>query len=172
MLRIKITQSRIFPLTMILAVAAFFIAFSYQHISIGKEPVFFDEPTCVIKASPSVNAKQLVAEKPLGISVARHALPPTTIPSLPLIPPRVINQILPVYPFSALEKGIEGTVVLSVYIGSSGSPVRIERKISSGFEALDEAAENSVSLWKFEPAKRGTQSIGSWFEIPVVFRIK
>ena len=44
---------------------------------------------------------------------------------------------MPVYPVQELEKGIEGTVVLRVFISESGKPGDIQVKMSSGSARLD-----------------------------------
>jgi periplasmic protein TonB len=131
-------------------------------------PVFFDDTTIVTKAAPVARTIDVNA-----IKVAETPMPkPVTIMPLPIIPPKVLFRVMPVYPFQALEKGTEGTVLLSVFIGSSGAPEKIVTKLSSGSSYLDSSAFNAVSQWKFSPAARGVEVLGCWFEVPVSFRIR
>jgi len=153
-----------------IVLAASLILISRPHIAPRTAaPVFTDEVTIVNKATP--------AERSNIVSVSKTAVQPVIKPSIPapippVLPPKVIYKVMPVYPLSALEKGIEGMVILSVYIGASGIPEKIENKISSGSGELDASAVNAVSRWRFDPASRGSQVVDCWFEIPVSFRIK
>jgi len=155
------------PVFILLAASVFIIAKPHLQNS-NALPVFTDEITIVQNTVPVVNSKDSAVSK-----VTAKTMPSPTSPiPLPIIPPKVIHKVIPVYPFKALEKGIEGTVILSVRIGSSGIPGSVDIKHSSGFESLDEAATSAVSQWKFTPATRGNQVIESCFEVPVSFRIK
>lgn len=98
--------------------------------------------------------------------------PKPAVAPLPLIPPRVIFKTLPLYPESALAKGLEGTVLLSVFVSKSGDTGKVEVSNSSGVAELDNAAVSAVSEWKFEAASQGGAAVESWYKIPVTFKIK
>src|SRR3989339_799437 len=102
-------------------------------------------------------------------AVSAPAPMPTAVAPLPIFPPKVIYSILPQYPASALLQGLEGTTLLSVYVGLNGAAERVEVKTSSGLAALDEAAAAAVAQWKFNPATQGSAAIASCFEVPVRF---
>ncbi|MEM4204372.1 MAG: energy transducer TonB [Candidatus Methanomethylicaceae archaeon] len=133
--------------------------------TIGVEKVFRAEGA--LKAKKVAFAKASMAK---GV-VAPLPTPKVTAP-LPIIPPSVTFKVLPTYPVSALERGLEGTVILSIYVGLNGQPERIETKVSSGVQELDEVAIGAVSQWRFSPATQGGQAIASWYEIPVRFEVK
>ena len=96
---------------------------------------------------------------------------PQVMAPLPIVPPAIAFKVLPVYPSSALENNLAGTVLLSVYVGASGQTEKIETKTSSGVAELDEAARAAVTQWKFSPAMQGSAGLASWFEVPVRFEI-
>jgi protein TonB len=48
--------------------------------------------------------------------------------------------------------------------------VMIER--SAGHPDLDRAAADAVRRWRFEPARRGTEAVPMWLELPVEFRLR
>ncbi len=91
---------------------------------------------------------------------------------LPINPPKVISEVLPEYPASALERGIEGVVMVQAYIGTSGKAERVEVKASSGNADLDASAASAVTQWVFSPATQGSAAAASWFEVPVRFSLK
>ncbi len=142
-----------------LALAAVFALYvNTRPASNIKTPTFIYEE---VKAQ-RVATRVVVEQKPIS---------PITSP-LPIMPPKVLSQVLPEYPASALEKGREGLVMIQAYIGSSGNVGKVEIKKSSGNPKLDEAAINAVALWKFSPATKGSASLASLFEVPVRFSIK
>jgi protein TonB len=77
----------------------------------------------------------------------------------------------PEYPDSARKEGREGTVVLRVLVDEEGRSKSLELNRSSGFEALDRAALNTVRHWRFNAARYGDQPIESWVRIPIDFRL-
>jgi protein TonB len=106
-----------------------------------------------------------------GKTVSAPAPAPVSAAPLPIFPPKIIYSVLPQYPASALSQGLEGTTLLSVYVGLSGAAERVEVKTSSGLAALDEAAAAAVAQWKFNPAVQGGAAIASCFEVPVRFEV-
>jgi TonB family protein len=77
----------------------------------------------------------------------------------------------PEYPDSARKQGREGTVILRVLVDEEGRSKSLEVNHSSGFEALDRAALNTVRDWRFNAARHGDQPIESWVRIPIDFRL-
>lgn len=65
--------------------------------------------------------------------------------------------------------GEQGKVMLRVFVGTDGTPQRIEIKESSGFERLDNAAVTAVQRWKFVPGKRNGVPEAMWNIVPVNF---
>ena len=87
-------------------------------------------------------------------------------------PPQPLSRIRPVYPEIAQEAGIEGTVVVQVFIDKKG---RVQDTIIlKGIPntGLDEAALKAIRKTRFRPAKQRERAVGVWISIPVNFRLK
>ncbi len=87
-------------------------------------------------------------------------------------PPQPLSNIRPVYPEIAQEAGIEGTVVVQVFIDKKG---RVQDTIIlKGIPntGLDEAAISAIRKTRFRPAKQRERPVGVWISIPVNFRLK
>ena len=87
-------------------------------------------------------------------------------------PPQPLSQIRPVYPEIAQEAGIEGTVVVQVFIDLRGrvkDTIILKGIPNTG---LDEAAISAIRKTRFRPAKQRERAVGVWISIPVNFRLK
>jgi len=87
-------------------------------------------------------------------------------------PPQPLSSIKPVYPEIAQEAGIEGTVVVQVFVDKKG---RVQDTlILKGIPntGLDEAAVTAIKKTRFRPAKQRERAVGVWISIPVNFRLK
>jgi len=87
-------------------------------------------------------------------------------------PPVPLRPIKPKYPEIAQEAGIEGTVVVQVFVDERG---RVEETvILKGIPntGLDEAATQAIRLVRFKPARQRERAVGVWISIPVNFRLK
>jgi TonB family protein len=106
----------------------------------------------------------------------RLADPATTQASLslpPEEPPVAINPISPVrYPPALLAQGIEGRVLLRLYVDSTGNVVQDSVRIaeSSGYPALDSAALVGAAELRYSPALHQGRAIAAPFLQPVQFR--
>jgi len=77
----------------------------------------------------------------------------------------------PAYPATARRMGIEGRVVLKVFVSKEGKPLHIEAAESSGNDLLDKAAFDAVKNWRFIPARRGDTAYDEWVQVPIAFRL-
>ncbi|MBI5836105.1 MAG: energy transducer TonB [Candidatus Eisenbacteria bacterium] len=82
-------------------------------------------------------------------------------------PPMVSRAVMPRYPPLAKEAGIEGLVVLRVYVGADGKPQRVE--IFKGVPVLNEAATEAVMQYRFKPALVNDHPVAAWVEVPIRF---
>jgi len=156
---------------LVLAVALTLYA-ALRPKAVVQSPTFVYEEIVVSKAIKADKAiKSDRAERSIRAEKAVRMEKGISAP-LPIVPPRVISQIWPEYPVSALIKGIEGLVLVQAYIGIGGNAERVEVKISSGYPELDEAAIKAVSSWRFAPAMQGNAALASWFEVPIRFRLR
>ena len=88
-------------------------------------------------------------------------------------PPVAINPVSPVrYPPALLAQGIEGRVLLRLYVDSAGTVIPDSTRIaeSSGYPALDSAAVVGSPELRFSPALHQGRPIAAPFLQPVQFR--
>jgi TonB family protein len=103
--------------------------------------------------------------------LADPAAPPLLTPAEE--PPVAINPVSPVrYPPALLAQGIEGRVLLRLYVDSAGNVIADSTRIaeSSGYPALDSAALVGAPELRFAPALHQGQAIAAPFLQPVQFR--
>jgi protein TonB len=89
------------------------------------------------------------------------------------LPPVAVNPDSPVeYPPALAAQGIEGTVLLRLFVDTAGRLVPDSTRIaeSSGYPALDSAALRGVPALRFAPAERDGQKVAAAFLQPVNFR--
>jgi len=86
-------------------------------------------------------------------------------------PPRLIHKVEPEYTPEAREAGLEGTVVVSVEVGTDGKAhdSRVTRSLGLG---LDEKAIEAVELWTFEPGTRDGEPVAVRATIELNYRLK
>lgn len=77
----------------------------------------------------------------------------------------------PRYPPAARRRGIEGEVLLRVFVGVDGTAETVEVLRSSGHALLDREAQEALRRWRFEPARAAGQPVAATVEIPVTFRL-
>ncbi len=108
--------------------------------------------------------------------------PPVEVPvktaepsQAPVAPPQAdashLNNPAPAYPPQSRRAREEGTVVLEVLVKADGSLGELRLKTSSGYNRLDDAALRAVKNWHFVPAKRGSEAIDFWYELPIEFSL-
>lgn len=88
-------------------------------------------------------------------------------------PPVATNPVSPIrYPPALLAQGIEGRVLLRLYVDSTGNIVPDSTRIaeSSGYPALDSAALVGSPELRFSPALLQGRPIAAPFLQPVQFR--
>lgn len=88
-------------------------------------------------------------------------------------PPVALNANSPVvYPAALIRERIEGTVLLRLYLDSTGSIVRESTLVaeSSGYVAFDSAALSAVPRLRFAPALRRGEPVATAFLQPIHFR--
>lgn len=103
--------------------------------------------------------------------LADHA---STVPAIPPEePPVAINPVSPVrYPPALLAQGIEGRVLLRLFVDSAGNVIPDSTRVaeSSGYPALDSAALVGAPELRFSPALLRGRPIAAPFLQPVQFR--
>jgi len=114
-------------------------------------------------------------EANLSPQALEWAVTEISTPSIPAIPeptrsaessPVVAYKVDPSYTEDARKARLEGTVVISLFIGEGGVPedLRVTRRLGLG---LDEKATDAVSQWRFRPALRN----GLPFRVPATIEV-
>jgi protein TonB len=80
---------------------------------------------------------------------------------IPASPDAVFHNRPPVYPDEAALAGEHGVVILAIHIAPSGQVAGADVLRSSGYVRLDQAAREAVLRWRFLPAVKGGQPVGS-----------
>ena len=89
-----------------------------------------------------------------------------------ILPPKVIYKSIPDYPAKAIEQGLQGTVMVEVYILKNGRVGEATIDQSSGYQVLDKSALAAISQWIFEPATYAREVTQARFKVPVRFQLK
>ena len=87
--------------------------------------------------------------------------------------PVAINPVTPMtYPPALLEQGIEGRVLLRLFVDAQGTLIPDSTRVaeSSGYPALDSAALAGSTELRFSPALRNGRAVAAPFLQPVHFR--
>jgi protein TonB len=113
-------------------------------------------PQAVASVSPPVADKPAAAELSLELPHANAAY---------------LRNPPPVYPKRLLKRRVEGSVLVTAQVQHNGHCNQVLLKKSSGFQLFDEAALSAVREWRFIPARKGTQTVTAWVDVPIEFRI-
>jgi TonB family protein len=73
------------------------------------------------------------------------------------------------YPAMLRDAGVGGTTVFWFLIDESGRVLRTAPQRSTGYPALDEAAQSVARLMQFSPAYNRDQVVPVWIELPISF---
>lgn len=150
-----------------------------------KPPPPQPKPVKPVQPSLPVLAVASPVESPVAASFTIAPQPPAPVPAPAIVAepepaPTFIaarfdadylDNPKPLYPHASRRLGEEGKVVLRVLVSADGDAKQVELKHSSGFQRLDQAAEEAVSRWRFVPAKRGDQAVTAWVVVPIVFSL-
>jgi protein TonB len=79
---------------------------------------------------------------------------------------------LPRYPTAARRRGLEGRVVVRVFVGSDGRARSVSVRTASPHPILDEAAVETLRRWRFEPARQAGIPVAAWVDVPITFRLR
>lgn len=83
--------------------------------------------------------------------------------------PILVSTPKPVYPPDAEHKGVEGTVVIKLWVDSTGTPTMALIQKSPD-PLLDSSATNAALASRFKPAMLDGKKVGVWFTLP--FEVK
>jgi protein TonB len=86
--------------------------------------------------------------------------------------PAPLSTIHPRYPMGSRVRGEEGVVSLRARVDERGRPVEVAVTRSSGYEALDAAAEKAVKGAQFVPPRRGAPPESYVANLSIRFQLK
>ena len=76
------------------------------------------------------------------------------------------------YPRTLREAGVQGTVILWVYVDIEGLPADCLVHSSSGYQMLDSAAQKVAAQMRFAPAQLMDKSVAVWIAQPFEFSLQ
>ena len=85
------------------------------------------------------------------------------------IKPKVVYRPDLRFPKEALDKRINGYVVVGVFIGSQGSIEKVEIMESEPRGYFDFVALENIKKWRFKPAKHKGVRVSTWQEQRITF---
>lgn len=130
------------------------------------------QPSAAVKSEPQApQAAPATAEaKPEPAPLEPQPKPPEPPREPVRTPPRVVQTAPASYTPEALQKGLEGSVLLSVDIDDQGIPrrARVLRSLDPG---LDRKAIESLGGWRFSPATEDGRPVASTANVEVNFTL-
>lgn len=90
---------------------------------------------------------------------------------VPEAPPRQLAGSPFHYPEDLWDAGVEGETLLRLFVTEQGTVDSVRVETTSGHEAFDSAAVSGSRDLRFEPARRGDDSVGVWVLLPVQFEL-
>ena len=76
------------------------------------------------------------------------------------------------YPAQLREAGVEGTVVLWIYIDKNGNVLKSQVQKSSGFSTMDQAAMSTADRMEFSPAMNRDKKTPVWVAQAITFEVR
>lgn len=152
---------------------------SYQKLNISlmslAAPTIVQEEKKIKPVEEAVATKKIVEKQPAKVlknqvtSNSNGSQISTVVPVLD--PTDFVQTVAPIYPRRAIDRGIQGKVLVKVKIGASGKAELVKVEDSSGYKSLDNSAVKAVSKWKFNPVAMAKSS-ENWVLVPVKFMIQ
>lgn len=75
------------------------------------------------------------------------------------------------YPSQARRRGLEGTVVVEVWLDEEGQQTKRLLARSSGVKVLDQTALKAIAKWRFSAYTEGGRALAHRVQIPVRFKL-
>jgi TonB family protein len=124
------------------------------------------EVTPAAKQAPAESAPKPSEEKPAAVREG-DLVPLAEVDSAPV----PTKKVTPVYPAMAKMRKVAGRVTVKVLLSETGKPLEItvvSVNPSSNY-GFDKAAVDAIRQWEFQPARKGSVRVRTWFIIPIVF---
>jgi protein TonB len=121
----------------------------------------------LVPPSPQVDAPVIARAAQAMVAPA----PPPAAATPPSFDAAYLDNPAPRYPLIARRNGDEGTVTLRVLVSHEGRARNVALERTSGYPALDAAALDAVTHWRFVPARRAGEPVDAYVIVPIVFRL-
>lgn len=89
----------------------------------------------------------------------------------PEVPPQQLSENSFHYPEDLWDAGVEGETILEILVSEEGAVDSVFVDESSGYAAFDSSAVEGARLLRFEPARRGDDSVSVRVLLPVQFHL-
>lgn len=121
--------------------------------------------------APSVSTpeREPAAQTPAP-AVAIAPIPRGPVRTAPVVDSRFCSK--PEYPSASRRREETGTVILNFLIDVDGRVVQSRIESSSGYERLDEAARQALSLCRFKPGTVDGKPEKSWHKLKYVWTLE
>jgi periplasmic protein TonB len=117
----------------------------------------------VVVPTPAPTPPVLVTRDPPPVKAVIVAPPAPSAASAPVsvddLSSKMVSAPAPRYPVESRRRKEQGTVFLSVLVGTDGSVSEVEVSRSSGFARLDKAALEAVRRWRWSPVMRAGAAV-------------
>jgi periplasmic protein TonB len=124
--------------------------------------------TALVIAAPSAPAAPLPSKAPA--TPAPAVIAPTAAALTPaMFTASYLQNPKPVYPVMSKRLKESGTVLLWVSVTAAGTVDDLGLLRPSGYPRLDAEALKTVKLWRFVPAKRGSEAVADKVSVPIEF---
>lgn len=96
--------------------------------------------------------------------------PLTVSDASPVVPPRRLSGAAPSYPEDARKAHVQGVVVVQAVIAKDGTvaQTRVLRRLTP---SLDQASEEAIRTWTFEPATLDGEPVSVFYNLTINFRL-
>lgn len=137
-----------------------------------QEPVVAPSPELVASAPSSSDdaVASQATDASANVPLAKPAHHPVSIAAR--FDVAYLNNPAPAYPGLARRLGEEGTVRLRVWVTREGRAGKVELSQGSGSPRLDRTALETVSRWRFEPAREDGLAVEQWVIVPIKFKLE
>lgn len=85
--------------------------------------------------------------------------------------PVAVERVKPVYPMAARRRGLNGRVVLRLYVDAKGGVREVRVQSAEPPDMFEEQAVAAVRRWRFTPAMFHGAPVGMWMTLPVRFTL-
>ncbi len=110
----------------------------------------------------------------VGVAVGDFKVSSDDTPPPDFVPiekePQVIREVKPAYPELAQKAGIEGRVIVKIWVDKDGKPHKAI-VLKSDAEIFNNAAINAAMQYRFTPALMNKGPVAVWVVIPFTFRL-